>query len=414
MRPVFLNAKYFLVIQPEFEELAQQELAETVIEFKRNGFDLGVSNLTLVSGGLEFVGNFPECLYLNHCLKIPSRLLMRLGSFFSKTFPLLESEFRKINFKNISKITPQNFQVAASKSKLNNEKRILECIRRIYPEKSGLDEKKSDAESPLEIYVRMFDDQCTVSVDTSGDHLHFRGYREKQGVAPLRENFAAGLLQLLFKNISWNELSNTNLIDPMVGSGTFLFEAALWNCENFVRTYAYQHWLKPEVLKSFNGFVNEFKKKKTQSGQYQRQHQKILFNQLLGFDNDLQVISLAQENLKNLLKFNTRTSGISFEVADVFTVKDKLEGSKNFVICNPPYGGRLKIKDSRDDYFQNLVNRITQNYNPYRFGILIPTSVRTPKAPENFKEMDSFSFLNNGIRVKFLIFESLKFSLNKF
>jgi 23S rRNA G2445 N2-methylase RlmL len=148
--------------------------------------------------------------------------------------------------------------------------------------------------------------------------------------------------------------------------------------------------------------------------------QNILFKKLLGFDNDASEISMARENAKLLLKFNISSEEIKkfkFEVADVFaankvtqnkeseTTVGDISDELSVVICNPPYGSRIKIKESKEEYFQNLVNSIAQNYKPARFGVIVPASARNPKAPISFKETESFGFLNNGIRVKFLIFQ---------
>ncbi|MEM7736305.1 MAG: hypothetical protein AAF267_10985, partial [Deinococcota bacterium] len=73
----------------------------------------------------------------------------------------------------------------------------------------------------IEIYVRLFQDRCTVSINTSGAHLHKRGYRDHSYTAPLRETLAAAVLKEL------NLPNYTTLIDPMCGSGTLLIEAAL-------------------------------------------------------------------------------------------------------------------------------------------------------------------------------------------
>ncbi len=89
------------------------------------------------------------------------------------------------------------------------------------------------------VMVRVVDDQVVISIDSSGELLHRRGYRHAVTVAPLRETLAAGILMLL----GWN--GTESLADPMCGSGSFLLEGALLarhQAPGLKRSFAFMHW----------------------------------------------------------------------------------------------------------------------------------------------------------------------------
>jgi len=105
--------------------------------------------------------------------------------------------------------------------------------------------------SQVSIYIRVEDDNCTISLDTTGEHLHKRGWSILKGEAPLRETISAYLLKETIGDASAAELSQVVLCDPMMGSGTILTEArSLWQGQ-FQRDFAFKHWKKvPKLLLS--------------------------------------------------------------------------------------------------------------------------------------------------------------------
>jgi putative N6-adenine-specific DNA methylase len=109
---------------------------------------------------------------------------------------------------------------AKHKTRLYHTGKVAEVVLRALAGSAGVREA-ADGEEPLAVHVRIDGPRVAVSLDTSGEHLHRRGYRTEAGPAPLRENLAAGLLM----RAGWNGAEP--LLDPFCGSGTFPVEAAL-------------------------------------------------------------------------------------------------------------------------------------------------------------------------------------------
>src|SRR4029079_13312822 len=141
-----------------------------------------------------------------------------------------------------------DFRVTCRKSKLYHSdavaQRLAEAVRRQVPGVQFVEGGDADETSPAEsdhqlFVVRFLHDVCTVSADSSGPLLHFRGYRQELAKAPLRETLAAAMLL----GAGWNGQSPLN--DPMCGSGTIPIEAALIArrmAPGRPRSFAFQRW----------------------------------------------------------------------------------------------------------------------------------------------------------------------------
>ena len=90
------------------------------------------------------------------------------------------------------------------------------------------------------VHIRIVDDECTLSINTSGERLNIRNKRTLIGLAPLRENLSAALLYFLQSFIKKDPNIETRLIDPMCGTGIFLLEAATANLRNKDRQFSYE------------------------------------------------------------------------------------------------------------------------------------------------------------------------------
>lgn len=186
-----------------------------------------------------------------------------------------------------------------------------------------------DTENPeIVIDLHIHDDTCTISLDSSGESLHKRGYRINQGEAPLNEVLAAGMIKLS----GWN--GNSDFLDPMCGSGTLPIEAAMIACNipagKFRKNYAFENWhdfdqLLLETIKKENK-IREFK--------YHIFASDISGSNLLN----------AQTNARRALVFNK----IKFQISDFKDLNIDLNNA--IIIINPPYGERLKERDLNELY----------------------------------------------------------------
>lgn len=158
------------------------------------------------AGGVLLRGDTREALRANLSLAIPTRVLERVARFEARDFATLERRVRAIDWARFGRgFDPR---AACHASRLHHTGAIEERLGRWLPA------------GETALLARFERDVCVLSVDTSGERLHKRGWRVETGPAPLRETLAAALLRLA----GW--VPGEALYDPMCGSGTFLIEAA--------------------------------------------------------------------------------------------------------------------------------------------------------------------------------------------
>ncbi|HBF0727130.1 TPA: class I SAM-dependent RNA methyltransferase [Clostridioides difficile] len=276
----------------------------------------------------------------NMWLRCAERVHLKIAEFEAKSFDELFENIKRINW---SRYIPYGAQFPISKassikSKLYStpdvqaivKKAIVESLKKSYLEDGLLKEDKEK----YPIFVFIHKDKVTISIDTTGDALHKRGYREKANKAPIRETLAAGLIYLT----PWK--AGRVLVDPMCGSGTILIEAAMIGINmapGLNREFISEKWrtldkkIWWDVRKdAFNKIDNESKFK------------------IYGYDIDEESIDIARENAE----IAGVDEYIEFNVGDATQFKS--EDEFGFIITNPPYGERLEDKDSVKQLYKEL------------------------------------------------------------
>lgn len=276
----------------------------------------------------------------NMWLRCAERVHLKIAEFEAKSFDELFENTKRINW---SRYIPYGAQFPISKassikSKLYStpdvqaivKKAIVESLKKSYLEDGLLKEDKEK----YPIFVFIHKDKVTISIDTTGDALHKRGYREKANKAPIRETLAAGLIYLT----PWK--AGRVLVDPMCGSGTILIEAAMIGINmapGLDREFISEKWrtldkkIWWDVRKdAFNKIDNESKFK------------------IYGYDIDEESIDIARENAE----IAGVDEYIEFNVGDATQFKS--EDEFGFIITNPPYGERLEDKDSVKQLYKEL------------------------------------------------------------
>ena len=203
---------------PGLEVLAAAEL-------KRHRF----AKASPADGGVSFVGS---PLKANRVLALPTRILQRVARFPARGFDQLEYGTAAVDWTPFGGLTPQ---AACHKSRLYHSGAVEEHIARVVPA------------GPVTLMARLQRDECTLSVDTSGERLDQRGWRLEGGPAPLRETLAAAVLALA----GWTP--GCALFDPMCGSGTLLIEAAVAAAglaPGRLRTFPCEAWWRSEAMPS--------------------------------------------------------------------------------------------------------------------------------------------------------------------
>ena len=297
----------------------------------------GVTDARTVRGGVEFRGPFTTVYHANLQLATAHRLLWRVAEFLAQSGPMLYNKVSALPWERyLGFERTVRFHVSSRGSRLNHPQGVAETLlsainKALTP--LGLSAQPSE-DAPLSVHARLFRDRCTLSIDTSGEHLHRRGYRTHVGEAPIRETLAAGILRTV-------RLEDYDLIlDPMCGSGTFLLEAARLlghAAPGKDRTFALEH------LPGFQPTLWERLKREAAAAETP------VATTLLGFDKDARVLAAARANAERA----GVEGAIRWGVADALTLpySDLRAGFRRpLLVCNPPYGKRLEPGGARKLY----------------------------------------------------------------
>lgn len=327
-------AQFFVSCAMGFEK----ELLEEMQSFWMEMMDLDgqptrstLQKFEVISGGIEIETEEHLGFQINFFSKLSSRVLLRIARFEARYFDQFEKEFKKIDLEKW--LVPQKLQlkIEAHKSRINNQKSIEESLTPVLKNKKFLVDA---SEASQILYIRNEKDKVSVSLDTSGEHLHRRGYATFRGEAPLREVFAAYLYKQLLK--SAKTTNNLIVLDPFVGSGTILFEAQAEKMPLFKRPYSWlQFKNRPKLFKSETWFQN-YKWIQSSTGM-----------KCFGFDMDAKALANLKKNedLFNEIfpKAQSQIHTIEGDSLKVDLSFLKSEPSTNmWLVTNPPYGHRLE------------------------------------------------------------------------
>ncbi len=369
--------EFFLVTLPGLEDLVHLEVSEWFPELESGP----------EHGGVTVRASLPEGLAMNRALKTPTRILLRVASFRCRDFPKLYQKFSAFNWREwIDPTCDLEIHVSATRSRLKMKKRIEEtCLKawRAYQKKAAV---KPGSKIKIGLYVRLSDDICTLSLDTSGDRLHKRGARVHIGEAPLRETIAASMLQWMGRTRWAGSDDPVELIDPMMGSGTFLLEAVFRDRLIEERDFAFSAFgatpINTPLLRSV----------------------RPRFSKLLGFEMDKKTLAAAKENLSAV------KGAFDFELngEDFFKAKPRAEtpGLQRWIVANPPYGERLKVKEPLAKYYAKLFAQAELVAKPELACFILPASAAKGRLdlPPQWKVVTKRAFSNGGIPVVAFVF----------
>lgn len=396
-------ADFYISCALGFEESLCQEIRECwpwLIEVNSMANQQPVPEMSLERGGVRLRCPLEMGLQLNFFLKTPHRILLRLAEFKVRDFPKLFEKVQKIPWASHLASANVEWVVAASKSRLNHEKRIEETCRESFAKiASGL--QGGDPSHVQAIYVRMHEDICSISLDSSGENLHKRGWGVLKGEAPLRETLAALLLREMRGSESPGELQQITVVDPLCGSGTVVLEAAsLWT-PVFTRAFSFMHWRStPKILKS------PLLKKN-----YKLLMKATPFKAYRGFDLDPKVVGAAMQNLQALREqTELPPADIAFAVENLFEGESRRDLGRVWCLSNPPYGERLHVQGQQVFSYQDLINRMAEKFSAEKVAVLLPEKplVRGLKPPPGFAKAKQVEFSNGGLEVVFLIYTRAK------
>ena len=362
--------EFFAVCAVGFEDVLGQELSAISQQ-------LSAENLNIQSkepGGITFTAPLDAVYHANLNLRTAHRILLRVDDFLAQSYPMLFNKVEKLPWElYLGFNKTYSIQVSAKESRLHQHKTIAKTVHdgiTEYLKPLGLSPQLSD-DAPSEIHARLFQDRCTLSVNTSGEHLHKRGYRQLVSEAPIRETLAASILQ------SVDVQSFNTIVDPMCGSGTFLIEAAMI-LKNVPP--GFQHSFAFEYLP----FFQESKWERLKREAIAKQQETSV--KLFGFDIDPKNIEIAKANAA---KAGVADS-IVFEVADATTLQVSSK-NKSLMICNVPYGERLEAT-----VLQPFAKNLQNNFKGWKFAFITKDSSWLG----TFEVQSTKRFQNGGLSVR--------------
>jgi putative N6-adenine-specific DNA methylase len=264
--------------------------------------------------------------------------------------------------------------------------KVKDAIVDQFRERTGKRPNISISNPDIRLHIHIAEDKCTLCLDSSGESLHRRGYRQESVEAPLNEVLAAGMIKLA----GWK--CDTNFYDPMCGSGTLVIEAAMM-ANNIPAQYyrggkfAFKRW------KEFNlgewKSVKEQEDRKIGSGDFECE--------IWGNDIDMQVLQQAEKNLEY-----TKLHKDVMLFCGSFEDQDPPEG-KTLIVTNPPYGERIKIEDLNAMYEQ-LGDTFKKKYGENCEVWLITSDFEAMKHI-GLKPSKKIPLLNGQLDCRFLKFE---------
>lgn len=306
---------------------------------KRELEGLGFEDFQVENGKVNFKATMADIARTNLWLRVADRVLLKMGEFKAYSFEELYNKTFALPWEDI---IPENgnfiIEGKSIKSKLYSisdsqrivEKAIVDKLKKKY---KNVDWFTKDGPR-YRVEVALLKDVATLTIDTSGAGLHKRGYRTRQGRAPLKETLAAAMVLLSY----WNK--DRVMFDPFCGSGTIPIEAAMIGrniAPGLDRKFDAEEWdiMDEEIWKAA-------RKEAFEAIDYKSNLD------ILACDIDVRAVDTAIANAENL--------GLEEDI--VFLTKDfrdmTLKNEYGVVITNPPYGDRLGEMEEVEELYRDL------------------------------------------------------------
>ncbi len=345
--------------------------------------DLGAEDVQPANRAVYFSGDTQMMYRANYFLRTALRILFPIAEFRFRTPDDLYRKAKNICWEE-QILIDQSFVIHhtifsdlfknSMFASMKLKDAIVDRFREQFNKRPSIDPRNPD----IQINLHIANDLCTISLDSTGDSLHKRGYRLSQTEAPISEVLAAGLIKLS----GWD--AKQNFVDPMCGSGTIAIEAALIATNtppgSFRKEFAFQKW--PSYRKvNFEAVVAE--------AESHRPTCKIFASDISRF-----AIDTASKNASSA----GMDQNIHFKISDFKHLNTEIENP--FLLFNPPYGERLESGDA--DFYSMVGERLKHHYEEATAWI-----ISTPECLKTIglKPSQKISILNGSIPCSFRKFE---------
>ncbi len=320
----------------------------------RELLNIGANDVRPVKRAVEFTADLDLVYKANLRIRTAIRIIKPLHHFRAANEDALYDGIKAMDW---SKIFDQDktflIRAAVSGDNFTHSQYVsLKCKDAIvdqFRERTGTRPDVDTDDPDIVIHIKIFRDQVSVSLDSSGVPLHRRGYRQREAQAPLNECLAAGMLLIAGYE------GKTDFIDAMCGSGTLCIEAALIAhriAPGLLRDkFAFMHW------KDYDESLFEVIREAT-ANRVQEQPIKIT-----GYDIDRASVEMARKAVSHL----SLEDLVSFEEGDFFEIDPPAPPA--ILVMNPPYGERMQVA-AIENMYKQIGDRLKKNYAGYQAWIL--------------------------------------------
>ena len=336
--------------------------------------DAGFSGTKIIEGGVAFSGTWADVWRANLVLRGATRILARMTSFRAMHLAQLDKRAHKVEWASfLQPGRPVHVEASCKRSRIYHDGAAAQRVARAIADAIGAPIAE---DADLRVMVRIEDDLVTISLDTTGESLHKRGFKEAVSKAPMRETMAAMFLS------QCGFTGTEPVLDPMCGSGTFAIEAAeiaLGLYPGRERGFAFEH---------LPGFDAAAFAKRRQA--IEPRATSLLFH---GSDRDAGAVRMAEENAARAgVASVTRFRQQSIEELT------PPEGPPGLVIVNPPYGTRIGSKGPLITLHKTLGTVLKTRFGGWRVGIITADKQLAQATGLPFEPMLP-PVLHGGIRV---------------
>ncbi|MEM6826236.1 MAG: class I SAM-dependent RNA methyltransferase [Pseudomonadota bacterium] len=327
----------------EIYAVAAPGLAEYLAaEARETGFTV----VDTTVGGVTLRGGWPEVWRANLVLRGANRILVRVASFRALHLAQLDKRARKLPWSTWLR-SDKSVRVEATcrKSRIYHDRAAAQRIARAISDTLGA---RVDESASVSIKLRIEDDLATISIDTSGQSLHKRGYKQAVNKAPMRETLAAMFLRACAFD------GAMPVVDPMCGSGTFVVEAAeiaAGLAPGRARRFAFEN------LATFDRVAWEAIRAPSGAG--------IALPRFFGSDRDQGAVTNAVQNAERA----GVASSCDFTCRPVRKISAPTD-APGLVIVNPPYGARIGNKRPLFALYAAFGERMRQAFHGWRVGLI--------------------------------------------
>lgn len=371
-----MKNKYIVKTLYNLEDVLAEELNQ-----------LGFENIEKLNRAVSFTGDKKDLYKANYLLRTAIKIIMPIAKAKVENEKQLYDFVYSINWSKYLGLQNTFAVDAAINSTFFNHSKYVglktkDAIVDQFRIKTGRRPNVDLTLPEIRINVHIYKNECTISLDSSGESLHKRGYRTGQGIAPLNEVLAAGLIKLS----GWTQ--ENDLFDPFCGSGTILIEGTMWALNIPAQLnrneFCFMHW------KGYDEDLWREIKKDAKT-----KIRKRLDTRIYGSDISIPVINKAKENII--------AAGIYPEIIQIHR-KDfrKFNPYENegTIITNPPYGERIEIDE--ETFFKEIGDTLKSNFNGFDAWILAPNSAQKCVGLKTSKR---YALINAKIDVKFHKYE---------